>query len=265
MFIKPVYDHRFFLFISQLNVVSKFQSGLFRIIAFLIKFWIIKIPLTILERIIALILVLPIPLYSSFIYIYIKSVRGFSGFYIRALYYSIKAKKWKGNILIDEDVIFENIGNYEFDEFCMIDKKVIIASDQFRIGKGCHIAMNVTISKGGEVIMEDFSAISYGSILITTTDSPDTGTRTSGPMIPVNQRNIIKGKIILRKDSMLATNVIVYPDTVLEEGAIASPKNIIRGKIDPWKIRILKNNVFHADRERIKFDDPSYDLRSKDF
>jgi len=258
MYLKLVYDHRFFTFLAQLGVAGKYQKKLFRFIAAVLRFKIFQIPLLIAERIIAWVITLPVPLYSHLLYVLIKSFNGYFGYYVRALYYSVKARKWAGNIIIDEDVVFEDVGNYEFDEFVMIDKKVILGSNSIKIGKGCHIAMGTIFSKGGEIVMEDYASISYGCILIAASDSPDNGHRTSGPMIPNEQRNVIQGKIVLKKDSWVTSNVVVLPDTIIGEGAIVPPNSVISRNVKEWKIRLIEMRKEYIDRERIKFPDPKY-------
>jgi galactoside O-acetyltransferase len=258
MYLKLVYDHRFFRFLAQLGIADKYQKKLFTFIAVLLRYKIIQIPLIFIERLVAIILTLPIPVYAHIVYVFIKSFNGYFGYYIRSLYYSIKAGKWAGNIIIDEDVVFENIGNYEFDEFVMVDKKVILGSRSIKIGKGCHIAMGTIFSKGGDIILEDFAAISYGCILIAASDSPEGGHRTSGPMVPNDQRNVIEGKIVLKKDSWVTTNVVVLPNTTIGEGAIVPPNSVINRNVKDWKIRLIEMRKEYVDREKIKFPDPLY-------
>jgi acetyltransferase-like isoleucine patch superfamily enzyme len=258
MYLKLVYDHRFFRFLAQLGVADRYQKWLFNFIASVLKFKIFQIPLIIFERIIAFVITLPIPIYAPIIYVFIKSVNGYFGFYIRALYYSVKAGKWAGNIIIDEDAVFENIGNYEFDEFVMVDKKVIFGCDSIKIGKGCHIAMGTIFSKGGEIILEDFASISYGCILIAATDSPENGHRTSGPMVPNEQRNVTNGRIVLKKDSWVTSNVVILPNTTIGQGSIIPPNSVISRNVRDWKIRLIEMRKEYIDRERIKFPDPRY-------
>ncbi len=258
MYLKPVYNHKFFSFLAKLRITTPTQKKLFNTIAFFLKFKFVQIILTGFERLIAFILVLPVPLYSSFVYVFVKSVNGYFGYYIRALYYSVKARKWAGNIIIDEDVVFENIGNYEIDEFVMIDKKVTIGCEHLKIGKGVHIAVGVIMGKGGEVELHDFSSISYGSILVSASDTAHKGHRTSGPMIPAEQRNIITGKIVLKKDAWVTTNVVVLPYTIIEEGAVAYPGSVISRRLKAWTSEIISFEKKYLEREKVKFADPEY-------
>lgn len=258
MYLKPVFNHKFFSFLAQLRVTSPMEKKLFSAISFFLRYKVVTIPLTVVERIIAYILVLPVPIYSSLVYVFVKSVNGYPGYYIRALYYSVKAKMWGGNIIIDEDAVLENIQHYEIEEFVMIDKKVAIGCDQLKIGKGVHIAMGVIIAKGGSVEMQDYSSVSYGSILVATTDSAYKGYRTSGPMVPNEQRNIVSGKITLKKDSWVTTNVVVLPYTVLEEGAVAYPGSVISRRLKAWTSEIISFEKKYVEREKVKFPDPEY-------
>jgi len=252
VFLKLTYNSHFFYFLSSKNAVKKWQKTIFKPIGFILRLQIFSFFLILIERILAIVLWLPIPLYSSVIYSLLKNLKGFTGYYFRGLYYSIKAKKWSSNIIVEEGVILENIGNYSFDEFTLIDKNVVIYANEINIGKHCHIGIGVIISPGGSLIMEDYAAISFGSIIITSSDNPKGGFRTSGPMIPDEDRNVKNGTIILRKDSWVSSNVVIYPGVEIEEGAIISPNSVIGNKINSWSINIPQIKYMKLSRDSLR-------------
>jgi len=227
------FDTRFFNFLSEIESFPKTQRGAFKAISWLLRWKIVTIPLFAIECILAAILWRPpIP----FIHLIVKSMTGFAGYYIRACYYCTRAKKWSGNIIIDEDVIFENIGEYEFDEFIQIDKRVIIGCESMSIGKGVHIAMGTIIGKGGRVVLKDFSGISYGCILIPCSEKIS---HRCGPMIPYKEREIVKGCIILEKNSIIFSGSIIFHNMVIGEGAIVSAGMVVSKHVKDWKIAFM--------------------------
>lgn len=239
------FDNRFFTFLSEIESRSKTERIIFKNIAWILRWKIVTIPLYFIERILAVLSYIPIP----FSYIIVKSMTGFAGYYFRAIYYSTRSKKWGGNIIIDEDVIFENISNYEFSEFIQIDKRVIIGCDYIRIGKGVHIAMGIIIGKGGKVYIGDYAGISYGCILIPCTESIKEG-NPAGPMIPFKLRDIKKGTISINKYALVFSGSIVFPDTILFDGAVVPAGSVVKGIYPAWKIKFgetLKDRKFIND------------------
>jgi acetyltransferase-like isoleucine patch superfamily enzyme len=118
--------------------------------------------------------------------------------------------------------------------------------------------MGTIFSKGGEIVVEDYASISYGCILIAASDSPADGHRTSGPMVPNDQRNVIQGKIVLKKDAWVTSNVVVMPNTIIGEGAIVPPNSVIKRNVKDWKIRLVEMRKEYIDRQKIRFPDPEY-------
>lgn len=240
------FDYKFYQFCSKIKTISINQRSIFKIIAFILRWKVVIVPLWIIEWIISIILIFPFPIYSNVVYLFVKHCKGFIGYYLRALYYRPKAKRWDGNILIDEDVILENIQNYEFSQYVQIDKRVIIACDVFRIGKYTHIAMGTFIGKGGRVIMSNYSGISYNCILIPCTEKVQGNL--AGSMIPFDQRKIKSSTILLEKYSLIFSGCIVLPGVTLCEGAVASVGTIVKEYIPAWTIRFSN---FEKERRKI--------------
>ncbi len=257
MYKKLVFDHRFFSFIAKKETTGKVTSKIFLYISSILKVRTIWIGLIIFERCLSFILVFPLPIYSNFIYLTLRPINGFIGYYLRALYYSNKAKKWGGNIIVEENVILENIKNYEFDEFILIDREAIVASKNMKVGKGCHIAMRSSITGGGDVIFEDFTGMGVNSVIVTASDSP-MGYRTAGPMLPDNQRNVKRATTTIKKDAWIPANVVILPGVTLGEGSVVLPNSVIRRNIKPWSIWGPEKIKKIGDRDMIPIKVPKY-------
>jgi galactoside O-acetyltransferase len=259
MYLKLVFDYRFFNFIASKNRTGGRSLRIFKSIAVLLKSPFVCIPLLVVERTTAFLLVLPIPIYSNAVYLILKHLNGFLGYYLRALYYSIKAKKWGGNIIVEENVTLVNIDNYEFADFVLIDKGAIIAADTLKIGRACHIALNSVISAGGDVVLNDFSCLGINSIIVSATDSFLGGYRACGPMLPDCQRDVKRLTTVIGKDAWIPTNVIVLPGVNIGDGAVLLPNSVVRRNITPWTVWGPEKIVKYGIRETVKFDDPEYE------
>ena len=158
------------------------------------------------------------------------------------------------NVLIDRGVQIYYPKNVELSEFCYLDKNVIIAAKSAFIGKRVHIAPNVFITGGGDFIIEDYACIAAGSIVVTSTETLKDGTRSSGPMVPVSQRNVLSGSVVIKRDAFIAVNVTILTNSVFEEGSVVMPGSIIKGTLDPWTYYKNRMKPEALSRKRQKLD-----------
>ena len=259
MYRKLVFDHRFFNFIAKKDRIGARGARVFKTLAALLKTPFVGIPLLVAERVLAFLLALPIPLYSNAVYLVLKPLNGFLGYYLRALYYSGKAKAWGGNIIIEENVTLANIENYEISDFVLIDRDAIVAADTLKIGRGCHVAMRSVITGGGDVILNDFSCLGINSIIVSATDSCLGGYRACGPMVPDCQRDVKRLTTVVCRDAWIPTNVLVLPGVNVGEGAVLLPNSVARRNVPAWTIWGPEKIVKYGLREPVKFDDPDYE------
>jgi acetyltransferase-like isoleucine patch superfamily enzyme len=230
----------------------------FKAIASLLRCRAVSIPLLIFEHMFAFFLTLPVPGYSHMIYMLLKPLNGFIGFYLRALYYSRKAKGWGGNIVVREDVVFENIQEYEIEEFVLIDRQALICPRSLKIGRGSHFSLRATITGGGHVEIGRYVGLGINSIIVSATERFEGGHRVSGPMVPSRQRNVLRPTTVIENDAFLATNVVVLPGVRVGEGGVITPGSTIRRDVPPWTVWGPVRSKNYFPRERVRFDEPEY-------
>ncbi|MCP4050041.1 MAG: hypothetical protein GY730_04975, partial [bacterium] len=204
-------------------------------------------------------LTLPVPVYRTIIKIFINYIEGFSGFYIRALFYSKKLNNFKGNILIEKHVILKNPSKYTIDRFVYIDIGSKILCDELVIESGCHLALNSLITGGGKVVMKKYSGLGVNSTIISATEVIQEGHRHSGPMIPNEQRNIFRPTTTIERDAWSTTNVTILPGITLGAGAVVTPGSVVNKNIKPWMVMGPERIKKYGKREEVKFSDPQYD------
>lgn len=217
--------------------------------------------ITLCEKILGFLLTLPIPIYSDlilFVITYLPGSPRFLGNYLRGIYYSKKLKYMGKNVIIDEGVIILHPANTEIHDFTWIDRRAFLGAYGICIGKRVHICPYVCVLGRGKFVAEDYAGVSYNAQIITSSEVPKEGARTSGPMAPISQRNVMVGDVILKKDAFVGAGTIVLPGVTINEGAFIGAFHVVHKSTPPWKIRFFdfSSIVREKDREKVKYPDP---------
>jgi carbonic anhydrase/acetyltransferase-like protein (isoleucine patch superfamily) len=223
-----------------------------KLLSLILKPKIFRVILTFFEIIVMLIINLPIPIYHSLmktIITYLPGLPSMSGCYLRALYYKPRLKRMGKNVFIEQGAILSHPKSIELDDFAYIDRYVTIASNNTKIGKRVHIAPYTIITGGGDFTIEDYACIANHSSIITSTETLKPGTRSSGPMIPSSQRDVIRGSVTIKKDVFVGTRATILTNVTLGEGCVIAAGAVITKDTEPWKIyasegrkaKIIKN------------------------
>ena len=126
----------------------------------------------------------------------------------------------------------------EIGEHSMIDDFTFIYGGRgIKIGRYVHIASFVSIIGGGELILDDYTVLATGSRILTGTDTYYGGKRMS-TALPEEQRNVVRGKIVIEKDAFIGTNVVVHPNVRIGEGAIIGSNSLVLKDVEPWSINV---------------------------
>ena len=126
----------------------------------------------------------------------------------------------------------------EIGPHCRIDDfSFIYGGKGIVIGRYVHIASFVSIIGGGELVVGDYVAITTGARLITGTDHYEGGSRMS-TSLPLEQRNVRIGKIVIGKDAFIGTNAVVHPGVTIGEGAVIGSCSLVLEDCEPWTIYV---------------------------
>ena len=234
------------------------KSKTYAILEKVVRIYGVKCIIFLLEYTIGFILTLPIPVYTTVIYLLITHIPGspgFIGMYIRSIYYRRKLKKMESNVLIDQCVFFAFPKTVELREFSYIDKNVMIMSKTCKVGRRVHIAPRVFISGGGHFEIEDYACIATGSNVITSTEVLKDGARCSGPMVDPVQRNVFRGKVLIKKDVFIGANVTILPGITVAQGSVAGAGITLSKDTEPWGIYLGSKTTLVASRQPVKWED----------
>jgi acetyltransferase-like isoleucine patch superfamily enzyme len=171
---------------------------------------------------------------------------------------------WRGSLgalgkgsLIDLGVEITNPKNVYIGCLNLIDKYVSIhAGDgEVRIGHRCHFAPYASVLGHGGVEIGNCVAIASGARIFSISDWPGDGKRCAGPMVPDEQRNLNRGKIIVGDDAFIGLNVVIMPGVTIGKGAVVGSNSVVTKDIDPWKIAVGLPAKPVADREPVTVED----------
>lgn len=254
-----IFDHRLFRHINESALKERGRASRSMLLAeSLLSKRIVSLPIALVEHTASFILALPIPIYSSIVYAWITNSRGlphYFGMYLRALYYRRKLGEMEPNVFIDQGVFFAFPKGVSLKEFSYIDKRVTIMSHTAKVGRRVHIAPRAFISGGGDFEIEDYACIATNSNIITSTEVLKDGARCSGPMVSASQRNVLRGKVLIKKDAFIGANVTILPDVIVEQGSVAAAGITLSKSTEAWGIYLGAKIQKLAIRDPVRWPD----------
>ncbi len=143
------------------------------------------------------------------------------------------------------------IENIDFGKYVIIDDFTLIyAKEQIKIGNYVHIASFTSISGGGELVVEDLSAISSGCRIVTGTDDfKEWGFGNS----TINNafRNVQMKKIHIGKFCVIGGNSVILPGVTIGEGATVGAGSVVTKDLKPWGIYVGNKRIGWRDKEKV--------------
>lgn len=126
----------------------------------------------------------------------------------------------------------------EIGHFAKIDDFVFINGGQgVKVGRYVDVSAFTSIFGGGELVMEDYATLSQGVRIVTGTETYYGGRRMSAAL-PLEQRNVVIGRVVIEKDAFVGTNSVVHPNVRIGEGAIVGSNSLVLHDIEPWSINV---------------------------
>ena len=133
--------------------------------------------------------------------------------------------------------------NSRIDDFCILSGKI-------EIGSNVHIAAGVYLYAGNHGIeIRDFVGISSRSAVYAISDDYS-GNAMTNPTIPEEYRNVIGGKVIFEKHSLVGSGCTILPNLTIGEGASVGSMSLINKSLEPWGMYWGIPCRFHKPREK---------------
>jgi acetyltransferase-like isoleucine patch superfamily enzyme len=75
-------------------------------------------------------------------------------------------------------------------------------------------------------------------------------------MVPIEQRHLVRGKVVIGKDAFLAQYSIIMPGVTIGDGAVVGPHSLVVRDVAPWTIVLGSPARTIGRREPVRFPDP---------
>jgi acetyltransferase-like isoleucine patch superfamily enzyme len=256
---KLAFDHTMLTHINEARLAEgKQASTLIEVAGKVLSHPLMYVPLGFIEKVVGVLLALPIPIYSSLVYAWISGCRGlpkFFGMYLRALYYRRVLGLMESNVFIDQGVIFSHPKGVVLREFSYIDKRTMLISHRVTVGRRVHIAPNVFVSGGGTFEIDDYACICTGASIITSTEVLKGGARCSGPMVAASQRNVVRGHVQIEKDAFIGPHAVVLPNIVVKQGSVVAAGVTVAKDTEAWGVYVGGKAEKISNRDPVKHSD----------
>lgn len=149
---------------------------------------------------------------------------------------SLGLKQYGKNVLISRKASIYgaahiSIGdNVRIDDFCIL-------SGQITIGSNIHISAFVALYGANGIVLEDYTGISPRSTIYSAMDD-FSGDYLIGPIHLEEYTNVTGGKVVLKRFSQIGCNSVVFPNVVVDEGAVVGAMSLVTSSINSWGIYV---------------------------
>ena len=133
-----------------------------------------------------------------------------------------------------------------------------IISGNIKIGNYVHIAAAVCLFAGNAGIkLADFVGVSSRSAIYAESDDYS-GEVLTNPMVPVEYKHIISGKVVLEKHVLVGTGSTILPGVTIHEGTSVGSMSLVNQSLEPWgmyvgipcrRIRDRKKDLLEKERK----------------
>lgn len=160
----------------------------------------------------------------------------------RGYYNSIELREFEfkfvgEGVKIAKNATILGIENIEIGDNVRIDDYVVISaySGSLTLGNYIHIGAFSYINCAGGVVLSDFSGLSQGVKIYSSTDDYS-GDSLTNPMIPKEYLNLKIEKVTLGKHAIIGAGSIVLPGITINEGVAVGALSLVNKNLDPWGV-----------------------------
>ena len=148
-----------------------------------------------------------------------------------------KFKNIGRNCAISENSSFYGAENISIGSNVRIDDFVVITAvgGFINIGDYVHIASHSYLNAAGGIEMSDYSGISHGVRVYSSSDDYS-GESLTNPTIPIQFRNVKKKLVRLGRHVIIGSNSVILPGVEIGEGAAIGAMTLVHKSLESWNI-----------------------------
>ena len=141
------------------------------------------------------------------------------------------------NVQISNSVKFYNCELIKIGDNVRIDANTVITASKSEIefGSFIHIGVNCYINGSFGLELHDFTALSAGTNLFTSSDDYS-GSHMTNPTVPSELTNPLNGKVIVNRYVNIGSNTVIMPNLSIGEGSVVGALSFVNKSLKPWGI-----------------------------
>lgn len=140
------------------------------------------------------------------------------------------------DVLVHSTVIIANCENITLGSRIRIDPYVIIsANGGVVIGNNVHIAAQCTLTGGAAIDLGDFSGLSQGVHIFTSSDDYK-GDALTNPTVPASFKLVRTEAIRVGRHAIVGAGTVILPGADIGEGTAVGALTLVNQPLDPWSI-----------------------------
>lgn len=157
-------------------------------------------------------------------------------------YYTRHELEAMGFASLGTDVALHRQSNVVFPERIKLGSHVridgfvtLLGSGSIEIGNYVHISPYCHLAGRGGIVFHDFSGLSSGVRIYTTSDDYS-GAALTNPTVPEKYTNVTIRKVIIGKHVIVGSNSVILPGVEIGEGTAVGALTLVRKTLPPWSI-----------------------------
>ena len=176
-----------------------------------------------------------------------------NSFYSEEELESLPLKSFGKNVLISRKVSIYSkneitIGNnVRIDDFCILSGKITL-------GNYIHIGAYSALYGAFGIKMEDFTGLSPRCTIFSASDNFD-GNYLISPTTLKQHKQIIGGKVLIKKYSQIGAGSMILPNLILEEGSAIGAMSLVTKSTEDWSVYagIPAKKIKNRGKDLLKF------------
>lgn len=156
-------------------------------------------------------------------------------FYSEKELQSLGFKSVGKNVKLSRKTSLYGVNRISIGDNTRIDDDCLLSGD-ITIGRNVHIAAGCYFFAGDAGIdAHDFVGTSSRTVIYAVTDDYS-GAALTNPTIPDDLRNILKGKVVLHRHSLIGTSCVILPGVEIGEGCSVGALSLITKSLPEWMV-----------------------------
>ena len=141
------------------------------------------------------------------------------------------------NVHIAKNCTIIGLKNINIADNVRIDSGTIITANSgfFNIKSYVHIAAGCYFNANGGIILNDFSGISCGVRIYSSSDD-FSGNYLTGPLCAKEFRNVKQGSVIISKHAVIGTTSVILPGCTVGVGSTVGALSLVIKNLEDWGI-----------------------------